>query len=305
MQETRRLPPLSALRAFDAAARLESFSKAASELGVTQSAVSKQVAALEQYIGRTLFRRFHRRIELTQDGLHAAHVTAAAFAALSSGLADMRERRPEQIQLIADADFTHCWLFSRLPHFERRNPDIRISIRAETSFSRIPDECDCAILWGRGEWTSHRFEPLFSNSVFPVAAPSFFTNLGRTPRLSDLRERLLIHDRNTKWWATILSSGGISDVDPHFGRTYNQTSLCLLAAARGDGVTVGDEVTARAYLEAGQLVIPFPVRIPSPDAYYLVTPVNARDSDAYQLFRQWLLDEAKEHVKWFSRFWDN
>ncbi|MET3595060.1 DNA-binding transcriptional LysR family regulator [Mesorhizobium shonense] len=292
------------MRAFEAAARLESFSQAASELGVTQSAISKQVAALEQHIGRTLFSRFHRRVELTQDGVIAARVATASFATLSSGLADMRERRPEQIELVADADFTHCWLFPRLPQFERRNPDVRITLRAETSLLAAPDDCDCAILWGRGEWTGQRFEPLFANSVFPVATPSFFGNLGRKPRLSDLRNQLLIHDRNTKWWATILASEGITEIDPHLGRTYNQTSLCLMAAARGDGVTVGDEVTARSYLESGQLVIPFSIRIPSPEAYYLVRPLGAPESRTYHLFREWLLEEIREHVQWFARFWD-
>lgn len=305
MQEPRRLPPLNALRAFEAAARLESFSRAAGELGVTQSAVSKQVALLEQHLGRALFRRFHKRVELTQDGVAAARAAAAGFAALSAGLADMRERRPEQIQLAADADFTRCWLFSRLPRFERRHPDIRISIRSETSLERAPDDCDCAILWGRGEWTGQRFEALLANSVFPVAAPGFFGNLGRKPRLSDLRNHLLIHDRTTKWWTTILESEGVSDVDPHFGRTYNQTALCLEAAARGDGVTVGDEVTTRPFLETGQLVLPFALRIPSPEAYYLVRPLGATESEAVRLFRLWLFEETKEHLSWFSRFWES
>ncbi|WP_353029187.1 LysR substrate-binding domain-containing protein [Mesorhizobium sp. M1004] len=91
-------------------------------------------------------------------------------------------------------------------------------------------------------------------------------------------------------------------MDPNLGRTYNQTSVCLVAAARGDGVTVGDDVTAQHYLDTGRLIPLFGLRIPSPEAYYLVRPLKAPDSDAFRLFRDWLIEEAREHPRWFSRF---
>lgn len=304
MQDVVRVPPLNALRTFEAAARLESFTLAAAELGVTQSAVSKQVAQIENHLGRILFRRFHRRVELTHEGRVAARAVASSLATLRSGLAELRESRPERIDLVADADFVRCWLFPRLTDFEAQHPGIRISIRAETTLERLPDDgYDCGIFWGRGDWSNCRFEPIFANAVFPVAAPGFFASLGRSPRLSDLRDRLLIHDRSPRWWKTILASRGVTDVDPDFGRVYNQTALCLDAAARGDGVTVGDEVTTRVYLETGQLAIPFAIRIPSPDAYFFLLPVKAGNRQAVELFRTWLREQAAEHSRWFVQYW--
>lgn len=299
-----RLPPLHALRTFEAAARLESFTRAASELGVTQSAVSKQVAQLEDHLGEQLFRRYSRRIELTPEGRLVARAVGVSLSTLTASLGALRDRRPQQIEVLADSDFTRAWLFPRLPDFERQHPEIRISIRAETSLDRAPDDgYDCAFLWGRGDWHNCRFEPLFANAVFPVASPGFLVPFGRALRLADLPSHVLIHDRSSQWWATILASEGIYDVEPELGRVYNQTTLCLEAAARGDGVTVGDEMTTRGYIESGQLIIPFPIRLPSPDAYYFLRPLKAEDNPSVTLFREWLMEAAREHRLWFSKYW--
>lgn len=299
-----RLPPLHALRIFESAARLESFTKAGVELGLSQPAVSKQVALLESHLGQALFKRLHRRIELTESGRIVARAVRSSLANLAARLDEVGVRRPKQIRVIADADFAQLWLFPRLPIFERLHPELRLSIRSETSIQDPPgDGYDCALLWGRGEWRNCRFEALFANAVFPVAAPGYFAHLGRPPRMTDLTSQMLIHDRSSHWWATILAADGAADIDPEFGRVYNQTVLCLEAAARGDGVTVGDEMTTRSYLESGRLTAPFTVRLPASDAYYVIRPANDTDDEGVRLFQIWLRSEADEHRKWFSSFW--
>lgn len=297
--------PLHALRIFECAARLESFTLAGQEVGLTQSAVSKQVALLEFHLGQILFKRQHRKIELTEAGRIVARAVRTSLTTLAARLDEVNVRRPKQIRILADADFAQLWLFPRLPAFERLYPDLRLSIRSETSLERPPDDgYDCALLWGRGEWRNCRFEPLFANAVFPVAAPGYFAYLGRPPRMIDLTSSMLIHDRSSHWWATILAAEGSADIDPEFGRVYNQTVLCLEAAARSDGVTVGDEVTTRAYLESGRLSAPFAVRLPSPDAYYIVRPPNDTYEESTEVFQAWLKTEANEHRRWFSAFWN-
>jgi len=299
-----RLPSLHALRVFESAARHESFTRAATELGLTQSAVSKQVALLEAQLGQALFRRHHRRIEVTECGRIVAHAVRSSLANLAARLDEIDARRPTQIRVLADADFAQLWLFPRLPAFERQYPELRLSIRSETSLEGPPlDGYDCALLWGRGEWRSCRFEPLFTNAVFPVVAPGYFVHLDRPPRISDVTSQMLIHDRSSHWWTTILAAQGASDIDTDLGRVYNQTVLCLEAAARGDGVTIGDEVTTRHFLESGRLVAPFPVRLPSPDAYYLITPDRALRDPHLALFEGWLRAEGDAHRLWFAKYW--
>lgn len=299
----RDLPNLNALRVFSVAADCESFTRAADLLGVTQSAVSKQVAALEAQLGQALFLREHRRITLTPYGAALARVAR-------DGLQDMRVRMaaigadaPRQIRLAVDADFAQLWLFPRLPDFEARHPDIRVTINAQVALNGPPrQDHDCAIIWGRGNWAGCRFQPLMTNTVFPVAAPGFF-GPGTPPDLQAVPGRVLIHDQSTFWWSAFYAAAGVDGFDPDAGRIYNQTALCLTAAARGDGVTVGDEVTTREYLADGRLICPWPDRLPSPDAYYLATPGRQPPRPQVRAFADWLADQARAQTEWFAAYW--
>lgn len=309
----RRLPNLNSLRIFEAAARHESLTRAAEELGVTQSAVSKQVAALEDHFGQPLFERRHRRIVLTTFGRDVFKAAELSIATLRERLEAMETNRAVQIRLAADADFAQLWLFPRLPAFERAHPDIRISIETRISMDIAPSEgFDCAVIWGRGGWRGLRFQVLMTNTVFPVCAPDKVSalkdpdwhDLWRRPRsLQEVRDERLIHDRSTFWWSAFRAMAGERDYDPEAGRIYNQTALCLEAAARGDGLTVGDEVTTAGYLCEGRLVVPFANRLPSPDSYFFVTPAGRPLSEEMQLFAKWLAAEAAAHGQWWRDFW--
>lgn len=299
-----RLPNLNSLRVFEAAARHESLTRAAEELSVTQSAVSKQVAALEAYFGQPLFERQHKRIILTPFGREVFKAADLSIATLRERLDMIGTPRAVQIRLVADADFVQLWLFPRLPDFENAFPDIRISLETRTSLqSPPPDGYDCAIIWGRGAWRNCRFHPLMTNTVFAVCAPGWFDELGHPASLNDVPDDMLIHDRSTFWWSALRAAYGARDFDPEAGRIYNQTSLCLEAAARGDGLTIGDEVTTTGYLQQERLTIAFPNRLPSPDSYFLVTPSGGQWSDEMEAFSAWLTEQSKDHVRWWQTFW--
>lgn len=298
------LAHLKAFRFFDAAARTGSFTRAAKELHVTQSAVSKQVALLESWIGEPLFVRRHRRIELTEAGHRLAAGVASGFQAIREAIRQDGAERPDQIALHCDADFAHLWLFPRLPAFERAHPRLRISIFCTVGMSAPPREgYDCAVIWGRGEWRDCRFQPLMTNTVFPVAAPGFFAPLGRAPRPQDVVGDMLIHDQSTQWWSAFRAVTAETSFDPRAGRLYNQTLLCLEAATRGDGITIGDEVTTRHYLEDGRLTRPFAERLPTPDSYYIATPSRRGPAEPVTILIDWLHEEAAAHTRWWRDYW--
>lgn len=299
-----RLPPLNALRVFSVAARHQSFTQAAEELGVTQSAVSKQVANLEDHLGCVLFERKNRSLTLTTEGHLCAAATSQSFEALQQRLAVIGSRETRTLSILTDTDFAQLWLFPRLPKFERANPDIKISLRTRNDPKPIQQNevQEFAISWGRASWDSLLFEPLLTNTSFLVCAPDFFS--GKTPRPELILQEHLIHDRNTYWWTAFLNDLNIAGVDPCDGRIYGQTILCLEAAARGDGITTGDEVSTRGFLEAGRLIIPFPNCLPCPDSYYMLAPRFEKfDREPWRLFRNWLTEEANEHRLWFSDYW--
>jgi len=288
----RRLPPLNAMRSFEVAARYENLTKAAEELGVTQSAVSKQVSILEDYLGKQLFIRKQRSIEITDDGRFYSHAISACFNNLANKFLEPSSDN-QKITIFADSDFTQLWLFE-------------ISISSVTDLSVINDGevFDLAVVWGKGDWDSFLFDPLFTNVVFPVCAPGYFSQ----EQLEDgcFHEVNLIHSRNKHWWTMFVNLLGEDTKLAKKGKVFNQTSLCLAAAIRGDGMTIAGEVTAQQFLEDGSLIIPFAVRLPFRDSYYILTPRNKGfDSDPVWLFRDWLIEEANGNQKWFDKYWSD
>lgn len=299
------LSNLNALRAFEVSARRCSFTQAAIELNVSQSAISKHISNLEAALGRALFVRHYRQISLTEAGHELAAATTEAFSLIQHAARSVPDIEPGQVNVYCDADFAQLWLFPRLPDFESRNPAVRVRIRSEIGLNHPPKEAfDCAIVWGRGDWYGHRYTPLMTNSVFPVAAPNFFEAIARPATLNDVRSDMLIHDRSSHWWSAFQNLVDRPSFDPRKGRVYDQTVLCLEAAARGDGVTVGDEVTTRPYLESGRLTIPVNVKLPTPDSYYLFLPASRALPATAIGFIEWLKAQTENHKGWWQRFWE-
>ena len=304
MQTKRNLPPLNALRVFEVAARHESFTLAANELNVTQTAVSKQVAQLEAHLGQALFIRGHKSIRLTPEGRICAEGITRGFDYVEKKLQQLEHSSPQRVTILTDVDFARLWLFPRLPRLEREYPDIQISLNTKNYTQPIDadEEFDLAISWGQGNWKNLAYEPLFTNEVFPICAPDFFGQ--RAPDMALLNSSQLIHDRDAYWWHSFLDRFDIDFLDADNGRYFSQTSLCLDAAARGDGITIGDEVTTRSYLENGSLIVPFRERILSPYTYYVLTPGRTGiTNDTIHQLRHWLAEEAANHRLWYSRFW--
>lgn len=296
--------PLSALRAFEVAARHESFAAAARELAITQPAVSKHIIALEEWLGSTLFERGHRYARLTPQGHRLAARLSDAFDRMSVALeAAQAEAQPHtRLTIAVESDFAHLWLLPRLPDFEACMPGLSVEIVAQVDPVDLNEGgVDCAVLWGGGWWKDCASQPLFTNLAFPVCEPELGDRL-RADR-STLHDMRLIHDRTLDWWKRAAIELDMPDLDWTAGTIYNQTSLCLEAAARGDGITIGDEVSSRYYLEEGTLVIPFDLLLTSPTSYYFLWRGQADAPPALLAFREWLIRQATEHRQWMADYW--
>ena len=283
------LPLLNSLPAFEAAARLQSVKKASGELHVSRAAVSQHIRRLEKAIGRELFRRAHRRIVLNDDGrllLGAVSVGLTsirrAFAQLSVG------KGPERLVICVDPDFAGLWLVPRLAGFYGIVPNTLVEILAQkTPPSLFDPGIGCAIQYAAAGLAVKNGEMLFRSRLSPVCAESLASRL-RSP--DDLRHHVLLHDRNTHEWRQYFRSCRVMiPMDVKSGIVFSETALCLDAAARGQGVAIGDDCLAAMHLAEGRLVRPFATALLSKNAYYFVAPAAARRTASVSAFRTWLL----------------
>jgi LysR family transcriptional regulator, glycine cleavage system transcriptional activator len=305
-----RLPPLNALKAFEAAARLASFRKAAGELNVSPAAISHQIKNLEAYLGVQLFHRQSRRMRLSDAGQAALPLLRDGFGRLAEAVQQMREedRRPT-LRVSAPPSLAAKWLVPRLSGYAALNPglDIRLSATAAlidegpappaTNGGFHEEEADLAIRFGEGEWPGCRVEKLMDVSALPLCSPRLLKGKRPLRRPDDLRHHTLLHD-DTDYagrpeWRAWLAAAGVDGIDAARGPRFNQAALALDAAAEGQGVALTLEPLARADLAAGRLAAPFEVRLMLRPAYYLVCPEGAAEEPATAAFRQWLLAEAR------------
>lgn len=296
-----KLPPLAPLRAFEAAGRHLSFTRAAAELHVTQGAVSQQVKQLETHLGFALFRRLPRRLELTDEGRAFHEVVGSALRqisdkAVSLGAAD--GNRPVTVSVVPS--FAVKWLIPRLTRFRRDHPDI--AVRVDADHRRVDlraSEVDLAVRFtGRSYPDLHTVE-LFRDRVFPVCSPDLVRN-GQAPRrLEDLRDVVLLHDNAAMWdqigsdWEHWTRAVGLKDVDARSGPGFTQGDMVLQAAILGDGVALTRSSLAELDLASGRLVKPLDVSIPCPWAHYVVCLEEALDRPNVLTFHRWLVSEGK------------
>jgi LysR family glycine cleavage system transcriptional activator len=296
MATRQELPPLNALRAFEAAARHLSFTRAAAELFVTQAAVSHQMKALESHVGVKLFRRLPRRLLLTDEGQAYAREVSDAFTRLAAATARLREPDARAARLLTVSvvpSFAARWLVPRLGRFRRRHPeiDVRVSPQSEAAdFAR--DDVDVGIRYGGGRYPGLRSDRLLDDELFPVCSPRLAAKL-RTPR--DLRHQVLLHDETHEDWRTWLTSAGVAgEVDASRGPIFTDASMLLEAATGGQGVALGRRVLAGDALARGRIVRAFPrvPALPSNRAYFVVAPRATAEQARIRAFREWLLEEA-------------
>lgn len=292
----RRLPPLNAVRAFEAAARHLNFTRASEELFVTQAAVSHQIKALETWLGVPLFERQGRNVFLTPAGQtyftevrelldRLAEATSRARTADAAG--------PLTVSMLAS--FAANWLVPRLGRFNAEHPEVEVRISAQDSlvdFAR--DNVDMAVRYGDGNWSGLDVVPLMAEDIFPVCSPALLEGPKplRTP--ADLRHFNLLHDDMQINWKVWLQAAGVDDIDPDRGTRIDLSALVVDAAVGGQGVALARSALVAHHLAAGRLVKPFDVQLPSRYAYYIVYPPRSRELPRVQVFTAWLIASAEE-----------
>ena len=286
-----KLPPLSTLRAFEAAARLQSFSRAAEEIFVTHGAVSHQVRSLERALGTALFLRNGRRVSLTAAGRHFAERVRAALRDLAEAAQFVRRAEHDRVLTVSMLpSFAARWLLPRMGRFMQRHPAIAVNIHTSLTlvdFQR--DEVDLAIRFGRGDWPDLEAQKFLDDEFFPVASPRF--NRGRLPaRPSDLGKFQLMRSHD-ELWTPWFRAAGVKLEEPR-SPIFSDSSLVLQAAADKRGIALARRTIVEADLQTGKLVRLFDIAVPATGANYLVWPKGKLAANA-ALFRDWLLEERQ------------
>ncbi|HEX3536224.1 MAG TPA: transcriptional regulator GcvA [Stellaceae bacterium] len=294
------MPPLSALRAFEAAARLQSFSRAADELNVTPAAISHQIHALEGDLGVKLFHRLNRAVELTPSARVLLPGLSEAFAGIQASVRRLRAHNDTgTLTVTASPSLAAKWLVPRLHRFQERHPAIDVRISASDDVVDLSKgDFDLAIRYGTGRYPGLHVETLLQNEVFPACSPRL---LGAGPPLrtpDDLAHHALIHDQAVDrdplapTWAMWLKAAGVTCVPPASGLSFSAGYLALDAAISGHGVVLAYSSIAADDIAAGRLVRLFSLSLPDLFAYYIVTAPGALERAKVKAFRDWLREEA-------------
>ena len=295
------LPPLETLRAFDAAARQLSFTRAAEELFVTQSAVSKQVIALESALGTRLFERKVRALALTPAGERLRRSTEAAFAELRAAAAELRGGGEPTVTLATTQAFASFWLIPRLADFRRGHPGIDIRISADTRLVDLErGRFDAAVRYLQDRNAPATALRLFGDTTLPVLSPALLKKSARPLRKpADLAHYVLLayedEGQRRPWlsWPAWLEMAGVADLRPAGSVAFNQYEPTLRAAVDGQGVALASLALVADLLAAGKLVAPLPQRFANPRSYYLVLADRAAANPAVEPFRHWLASQAE------------
>ena len=306
-----RIPPFNALRAFESTARLGSFRKAAGELHVTAAAVGQQVRSLEAWLGTALFKRLPRTLELTPEGAAMLPKVREGFENFTSALALARAAANDTVLAIAaPPTFAKRWLLPRLKRFQKAHPRIELHLTSSAAMidggdanaAPLPDDRDqpaAAIHYGDGQYGQARVDRLFRAAYGPICSPKLLAGEQALRTPDDLRHHTLLHDDTIEesarpTWAQWMRLQGIDGIDATRGPHFRDASLAIDAAADGQGVALALHQLVEGDVRAKRLAIPFDAPMPSPYAYYLVTPETSAGRADLAAFRAWLLAEAAE-----------
>ncbi len=317
-----RLPPLNALRAFEAAARQLSFKNAARELSVTPTAISHQIKMLEDFLGLELFRRLTRSLELTAEGetmLPKVREGLECFAAAVNSARVKVEK--ERLIVLAPPSFATRWLVPRLKRLYARDPALSMHLVSSLNAIENADadatlayesidlregDSPVAICFGSGEYPGFHVDRLFASDYVAVCSPKLHEGEHPLREPADIRFHTLIHDdtitneRARPSWEEWARLAGVTGVDTDAGPHFCDSGLALVAAIDGLGIALASKSLAAAEIAAGRLVSPFNVTVQQPYAYYLVAPEAISGRPAVETFRQWLVGEA-EAMKEYCR----
>jgi LysR family glycine cleavage system transcriptional activator len=298
----RLLPSLNALKAFEASARQESFTKAAQELCVTQGAVSHQVKALETELGVRLFRRERQRLVITDAGRAYLEVVRDAFDRLAMGTERLLQRQNAgTLTVTTSPNFAAKWLVHRLGRFSDAHPGISLRVSASiqhVDFAR--EDIDLAIRHGDGQWPGLHVARLCAEELFPVCSPTLLRGRAALRSPHDLNNHPLLHVNDRREWGKWLEGAGVRDVDLAHGPLFNQASMAIDAAVDGQGIALARTALAAWDLLAKRLVRPFAFALKAPYSYWIVCPNSTASLPKIATFRDWLLAEAADDVRRMS-----
>ncbi|WP_370151633.1 transcriptional regulator GcvA [Ferrovibrio sp.] len=295
---SRRLLPLNALKAFEAAGRHLNFTAAAEELSVTLSAISHQIRQLEELLGVPLFHRTKKGLVLSTEGQLILPDVQEGFDHLASALSKLEARRGEGTLTVSMlSTFAMRWFIPRLPRFEAQYPDIEVRITTSIKPADLEREgIDCAIRHGDGHWPGVSATRLFSESLVPVAHPKFTKGKDAVRKPPDLKGRKLLHSQNRREdWRIWLNAAGIKDkaIDPNSGPVFETRSYAIQAAVQGMGIAIMDPELAAEEIAAGRLVKLFDgTALPLTNAYWFVCLEHMADAPRIKAMRDWLVQDV-------------
>jgi LysR family transcriptional regulator, glycine cleavage system transcriptional activator len=291
-----RLPPLNTLKAFEAAARHESFTRAAQELCVTQGAVSQQVKALEGELGLKLFKRERQGLVVTIAGREYLEVVRAALDQIAAGTERLlKHQQSGRLTVSTSPDFAAKWLVPRLSRFTEAHPDIDLRISAtmpHVDFAR--EDVDIAVRHGDGNWSALHAACLCSEELFAVCSPRLIAGRRRVQHPADVLELPLLHLDSRRGWVQWLESAGVCTDKELQGPILNRASMLIDAAIDGQGFALARSALASWDLLNSRLVRPFPQALPLSKLYWIVCPSTTAAVPKIATFRDWLLAEAAD-----------
>src|SRR5262249_47408751 len=296
----RRLPPLNTLRSFEAAARYESFTRAAEELHVTQGAVSQQVKTLETQLGIRLFVRERQRLQITPAGREYLVVIRAALDDIGAGTERLMQRQGANVLTVSTSlDFAAKWLVHRLAHFTAAHPgiDLRVSATTHTvDFAR--ENVDVAVRHGDGDWPGLEATRLCAEHIFAICSPKLLAGRDRLRRPVDvLKWPLLRLEDQSKAWERWFALAGVAAPERLPGPVLNRASMLIDAAIEGQGVALARTTLAAWDLINGRIVRPFALSWRPAATYWIVHPKATAKVGKISRFREWLLAEAANDTR--------
>jgi LysR family glycine cleavage system transcriptional activator len=310
-----RLPPLNALRAFEAAARHLSFKKAAAELSVTPTAVSHQIKLLEEFLGLPLFRRLVRALELTAQGQAMLPKVREGLECFAVAVENARDRVDGgRLLVLSPPSFATRWLVPRLRRFTLTQPSLRLhiirsrnAIDSETSVATAgfetvdlrEEDSQVVVRFGLGNYPGFRVDRMFGSDYVAVCSPKLMRSAKPLRQPADVRFQVLLHDdsianeRVRPSWEEWLRLADVSGVDSSAGPHFSDSGLAFVAAVDGLGIALASRPLVAVAIAEGRLIAPFDITVAQQYAYYVVTPEAISDRPAVKAFRRWLLEEAK------------
>ncbi|MGB3291261.1 MAG: transcriptional regulator GcvA [Burkholderiaceae bacterium] len=291
------IPSLSSLRAFEASARHLSFTKAAAELHLTQSAVSKQISLMEESLGLLLFQRVRQRLVLTDAGQQYAEAVRSALDQIQEATVTLlaHKGRGGALRIATAPAFATKWLIPRLAHFNKAYPGIVINLSTrDLPFDMERDEFDAAFHYGSNDWANVLSESLVGHDLVAVCSPAYLEQHPPINAPADLREHVLLQQtRRPRKWREWFDAMGVSDIDSAAGPRFEHFYMIAQAAIAHLGIGLVPRLLVEDDIANGRLVVPLPKPFYSGDSYCLVYPPSKRNDPKLEQFRRWLISEAE------------